>query len=413
MPQIEPEELHALTSRIVNSGVLGRSKTYGAILHYLVECSVAGKTPKEAAIAVDVLYRGADFDVAKDSIVRVHIYHLRNKINQYYAQYGKQEKYRITIPKGQYIITTSLNDEADGTGFTIAGKSLTRKSWTPWLAALACVLLLLNLLRTETEVQGELAVQQQTITTLEPWQALLDDELPILLVVGDYYIFGEVDAAGNVTRMVREFNINSPEDLPGSENSQYLDLNLTYLPTSIANAMLSVMPVLSSKAGSISVKMISELETADLADNHLVYLGYLSGVEPLLDLMFADSGLSIGATYDELVNLETNQYYIGSSGLSGDESFQDYGMVSTFPAPNGYQFLLIAGMRDEGLIHLSRQLTSPASMASLLEQVEGDGTSFEALYEVMGFDHTNFGGELVYSRALDTPVIWETRLIIQ
>ncbi|MFZ8929386.1 MAG: hypothetical protein ACO2YY_09380 [Pseudohongiellaceae bacterium] len=414
MTHIQKEELEALFERIINSGVLGRSKTYGAILRYLAECSQAGKTPKEAAIAVDVLGRDADFDVAKDSIVRVHIFHLRNKINQYYALYGKQEKFRLTIPKGQYIVTFSLNEESGKEDVSISGQPLTRNSWTPWLAALASVLLLLNLLVRDEPADSSSPVLAP-VASLQPWQSLLDDELPILIVVGDYYIFGEVDEAGNVTRMVREFNINSPEDLPAGDTGpdRFLDLDLSYLPTSVANAMLRVIPVLASKASMVSVKMMSELETADLADNHLVYLGYLSGIEPLLDLMFADSGLSIGATYDELVDLETNRYYIGSSGLSGAQSFQDYGMVSTFPAPNGNHFLLVAGMRDEGLINISRELTSLNSLATLQDNLGGQGLSFEALYEVQGFDHTNFGGELVYSRPLDTRVIWETRLINQ
>ena len=38
MSKIDNEELLALTDRIINSGVLGRSKKYGAILRYLVEC---------------------------------------------------------------------------------------------------------------------------------------------------------------------------------------------------------------------------------------------------------------------------------------------------------------------------------------------------------------------------------------
>ena len=99
MQQLDKEALYALTDRIINSGVLGRSKTYGAILRYLVECSLNGKTPKEAAIAVDVLGRDASFDVSKDSVVRVHIYHLRNKINLYYSSYGTQESYRLEIPQ--------------------------------------------------------------------------------------------------------------------------------------------------------------------------------------------------------------------------------------------------------------------------------------------------------------------------
>ena len=416
MQQLDKEALYALTDRIINSGVLGRSKTYGAILRYLVECSLNGKTPKEAAIAVDVLGRDANFDVSKDSVVRVHIYHLRNKINLYYSSYGIQESYRLEIPKGQYIITTSVNTEAEEPASSITGKPLDRPSYTPWLAALVVILLILKFVP-GNEPDGS-AVPVSTLSTIQPWQPFLDDDLPILLVIGDYYIFGEVDESGNILRMVREFDINSRGELTGFQQRQpeiasnYYNLDLSYIPVSIANAMVRLVPVLGSKVDQLSVKMMSELETADLANNHLIYLGYLSGVDTLLDLMFADSGLSIGATYDELINLETNEYYIGSSGLSGDENFQDYGMVSTFPAPNGNHFLLIAGMRDEGLVNIAQQMTSPESLAILMDTFGGETpVSFEALYEVFGFDNTNFGGELVYSRSLDTQVIWEARLI--
>lgn len=418
MTPIDNKELHALTDRIINSGVLGRSKTYGAILRYLVECSIKGETPKEAAIAVDVLGREGDFDVTRDSIVRVHIYHLRNKLNIYYSRLGKQEKYRIEIPKGQYTVTTHLNNEkAQALG--LSGKPLYRQSLTPWLIGFIILLLVINFLPLDEETAPAPSVPAPLLG-MQPWQSFFDDDLPILLVIGDYYIFGETDETGNVMRMVREFEINSSADLarfqtqnPNS-GSQYYNLDLSYIPVSIANAMARIMPVLENKADQISVKMMSNLGTADLAGSHIIYLGYLSGVNTLLDLMFADSGLSIGGTYDELINLETNEYYIGSSGLSGTESFQDYGMLSTFPAPNGNHFLLIAGMRDEGLINIARQVTEVNALESLGDSLDAEAAiSFEALYEVFGFDKTNFGGELVYSRMLDTQVIWETRLINQ
>jgi hypothetical protein len=418
MTQIDIDELHALTERIINSGVLGRSKTYGAILRYLVECSIRSDTPKEAAIAIDVLGREADFDVSKDSIVRVHIYHLRNKINLYYSRLGKQETYRIEIPKGQYIINTLLNEDKS-TGTSLTGKALDRPSYTPWLIGLVVVLLILNLLPFDDDdpVSADTALP---LLGMQPWGAFFDDDLPILLVIGDYFIFGEVDDTGNVTRMVREFDINSTEDLDRFRannpkvGDHYYNLDLSYIPISIASAMTRIMPVLEPKVDRVRVKMMSELETADLAGSHILYLGYLSGVDTLLDLMFADSGLSIGNTYDELINLETNEYFIGSSGLSGADRFQDYGMVSTFPAPNGNQFLLVAGMRDEGLVNIARVITTPDALAELSDELAPDGAnSFEALYEVLGYDKTNFGGELVYTRPLDTKVIWETRLINQ
>lgn len=419
MSKIDNQELQALTDRIINSGVLGRSKKYGAILRYLVDCSIAGQSPKEAAIAVDVLGKEADFDVSRDSIVRVHIYHLRNKLDLYYSDLGIKEKYRLDIPKGQYVITASVNEKKTGPDLSVTGKVLNRQPFTPWLFILVIVLLLLNLLTGDNEPPAE-QVTPAPVPAMQPWLAFLDDELPILLVIGNYYIFGETDDGGNVMRMVREFDINSRDDLARLQSQSpdkarnYYNLDLSYIPVSIANAMARIMPMLNDKAANIRVKMISELETADLASSHIIYLGYLSGIDSLFDLVFADSGLSIGATYDQLVNLETNENYIGSSGLSGDDSFQDYAMVSTFPAPNGNHFLMVAGMRDEGLINASQQMTDPALLRSLAETLGDEkSSSFEVLFEVFGFDKTNFGGELVYSHALDTRVIWETRLINQ
>jgi hypothetical protein len=426
MSNIQPEELQALIQRIINSGELGRSKTYTAILNYLVECSLAGNSPKEIAIAIDVLGRDADFDVAKDSIVRVHIYHLRNKLKAYYIKHGKSEQYRIDIPKGQYIITTVLNEDEikEIPPTSITGKELNRNSFTAWLAGLAVILLVVNLFVNSSSTSEPVLIIEEELASSPPalWEAILDDQNPVLIVIGDYYIFGELDEGGNVSRMVREFNINSLEDLEfekimgtaAAEN--YFNLDLSYIPTSTAFAMAQIMPMLADSADRVSVKMMSELNTVDLAENHIIYLGYLSGLGNLEDLLFASSNLYVGGTYDELFHLETNELFSSSSGLSiGEESFQDYGLLSTFPSPNGHQFILIAGMRDEGLINVSQEATDFASLQTLELSLQGVGNSeisaYEALYEVFGFDNTNFDANLVHSNTLDTDVIWETRLI--
>ena len=98
------KELLALCQRIMESGVLGRSKNYSALLEYLVQCSLSGKSPKEIEIAVDVFNRGDNFDVAADSSVRVYIHQLRKKLDVYYQSNEKDTVFRIVIPKGQYTI---------------------------------------------------------------------------------------------------------------------------------------------------------------------------------------------------------------------------------------------------------------------------------------------------------------------
>ena len=98
------EELNALCKRIIKSGILGRSKHYPALLKYIAQCSLSGKTPKEIELAVEVLNRGEDFNVSVDSTVRVYVHQLRKKLDSYYESYEREVAYRIVIPKGQYTI---------------------------------------------------------------------------------------------------------------------------------------------------------------------------------------------------------------------------------------------------------------------------------------------------------------------
>jgi hypothetical protein len=419
---VEHSELKALCERIIKSGELGRSRTYAAILEYLVEHAITGTTPKEISIAMDVLGREADFDVGKDSIVRVHIYHLRSKLNAYFARQGEHEKYRIDIPKGQYMLVVSENLQAAPVveappATSVTGQPLARTNYTPYLAAAAIGLLLLNLILPRDQ---DAAVSASPFAETTLWQPFLDDSLPVLILIGDYYIMGEADEGGNINRMVREFDVNSATELSTKqaqgEMPQYRNLDLAYAPTSTPKALARVMQVFDGQGARVQVKMMSELSTNDLVGHHIIYLGYLSGLQSLSDLMFAASGLAIGITYDELINLDTDTLYTSSSGLSvGEASYRDYGMLSSFPAPSGSRYLLLAGMRDEGLVNLAEEVTDTASLTEL-DNTVGEGESraveaFEALYEVRGYDNTNFDANLVYSNILDTDVLWETRLI--
>lgn len=425
MDVIEPEELRALVQRIIASGVLGRSKTYAAILHYLVECSISGETPKEAAIAVDVLGREADFDVAKDSIVRVHVYHLRNKLEQYFARQGREEKYRLEIPKGQYVVTTRLNTPEPAPAAEAESHVPPRRSrLVPLLAGLAALLLLLNLLyivRDEEDAGPHAGVVSQP-----PWRAVFDDDTPILFVIGDYFIFGELDDAGNVRRLVREFDINSAEDLDTlmmidpSLADEYYNLGLTYLPNGIAPALMDIMPLFHDQGRRVSVKMMSALNASDLTANHVVYLGYISGLDILADLVFGGSGLAVGATFDELRNRATGQLYVSDSGIQNTGGqYRDYGLLSTFPSPRGHQVIIVAGMRDAGLVNVAQQVSLEGSLDAILAEVreslaesgeaQPPGLAWEALFEVYGFDHTNFDARMVYASRLATERIWSGR----
>src|SRR5688572_2748099 len=102
VPIPDAEQLRASAERIRASGVLGRSPLMQKLFDFLIECSLAGRAPKEIEVAVDALGRGADFDVTQDAMVRVYVHKLRRKLEEYYAGPGARDAQRLTIPKGEY-----------------------------------------------------------------------------------------------------------------------------------------------------------------------------------------------------------------------------------------------------------------------------------------------------------------------
>lgn len=416
MDSIKADELYGLVQRIIASGALGRSNTYAKILEYLLECTFSGTTPKEVTIAIDVLGRDSDFDVANSSVVRVYVYHLRNKLKAYHAKYGKNENYRIVIPKGRYILTAVPNDDIEQQPEEENTNKATLFSphLSLWVFLLIAVLLSANLLLKFAPTPSDHSVKAHYPSL---WHGIIKDDEPILLVTGDYYIFGELDESGNVRRMIREFSLNSPDDLKNDQRfnldkrKRYVDIGLTYVPTSTPFALAQVLKLLGERSAGVKVKMMSELSTADLLGNHIIYIGYLSGLGKMEKLVFASSNLYLGSSYDELHNFESNERYTSNSAFAMSKlGFQDYGMVSTFSSPGRHRFVVIAGMRDQGLINAAQQVTDFVRLSALEKQLgidpTGSETAYEALFEVVGFDNTNVDAKLVYSSALDIDTDW-------
>jgi hypothetical protein len=232
-------------------------------------------------------------------------------------------------------------------------------------------------------------------------------------VVGDYYIFGETDASMNVTRMIREFAINSHRELEQYTQDhpevadRYMDLGLTYLPTSVAPAMRELMPILSSAGKRVRVVLASEMTPDLLTRSDIVYVGYLSGLGLLQRIVFAGSQFAIGDTYDELIDRKTGRHYISQSSSlwRGDPSYRDYGYFSTFSGANGNRVVIVAGTRDVALTNTAEAVARPQSVDQLTRQA-GARHDFEALYEVYGMEGTNVDSKLLTTVPLNTTAIW-------
>lgn len=75
-----------------------------ALLRYLVDQALAGGGVKEYAVGIEVFGRNAaSYHTGDDPIVRVQVGRLRAKLADYYADAGRHDPLRITIPLGTYL----------------------------------------------------------------------------------------------------------------------------------------------------------------------------------------------------------------------------------------------------------------------------------------------------------------------
>ncbi len=430
--QADAQSLREQAQKIASSGALGRSRSYSRLLEFLVDCASAGRTPKELEIAMEVFGKGADFDPSQDSMVRVYAHNLRQKLEHYYATDGRTEPLQIALARGEYrvsllpgtpvveppaVVATPAPPVVEAAPEAAVVAAVPRMRWRS-LAAMVGVLALGVLLGVGLAVSRERAPPTAAAIAASPiWKGLLDDDMPILIVVGDYYIFGERNEHGDVDRLVRDFNVGSRNDLDDLMRrdpklaSKYMNLDLTYLPTGSAYALVDVLRVLYSTEKPVHVVSMSEMSDGDLKSSHIVYLGYISGLGKLEDFVFASSSLAIGYTYDELRNTETGEMYASEAGMpETNRNYRDYALISTFPGPGGNQFVIVAGTRDAGMMQAAHALSDPMFMKSI-EQARpdaksGEPPSFDMLYEVTGYGRMNLDARLVHSGKLNYREIW-------
>ncbi len=403
------EFLHE-AQRIRAAGALGRSAQLQKLFDFLVSCRTTGRVPKEVEVAIDCFQRSPDAEAAQDATVRVTAHKLRRRLEEFYQAAG--EAPRLTIPRGEYRLALlppapAGADAQPAATPAPAWRALlprTRREWIAGSLVAAALIAALAMLVRET---GTSARQQAWVHASPLWGPVLADSLPVQLVLGDYYILGERDERGDIRRLVREFDINSRQQLAQrmqadpAAAARYADMNLGYLPTSSAHALREVLPVVMASGKPVMLTLASELDPATLKSTHVVYLGYLSGLGMLEDLMFSASRYSLGGSYDELVDSVTGAARISEAGAPHPAGvrYLDYAYVAALPGPGGHTHVLIAGTRDVGLMHAAGVAADPGRQQELARQL-GRGGPFEALYEVQGLNGIDVQGALLEASAV-------------
>ncbi|MEJ0006498.1 MAG: hypothetical protein WDM77_09070 [Steroidobacteraceae bacterium] len=418
------ESLQALADRIRATGALGRSQLIQKLFDFLIECSTTGRAPKETEVAIEVFGKDVGFDVAQDAMVRVYVHKLRRKLEEYYSAAGRSDPFQLNIPKGAYRIVildrdalSPAVDVAEQVPAMAVEEAAVAHAAAParrWLRPTLIASLVINLLLVGAlfwySHRGPLA---NPVLENPLWSRMLAADRPLLVVLGDYYIFAETDKNMEVQRLVREFSINSAGDLDQYLKlhpefaDHYQDMQLNYLPTSAAYALKDLMPLLAGAGARTRVVLASELTPQMLKSSNVVYIGYLSGMGMLSDLVFSGSRFDVGESFDVLIDRASGKKYISQAALPvpGEQTYHDFGYFATFAGPSGNQITIIAGTRDVAVMATAESITHADSLQQLSVR-SGNVRSFDALYDVFAMNGTNLNDTLLLTGKIDTARIW-------
>jgi len=407
--------------RIRGSGALGASGRLVELFEYLVARSGEERSPKEAEIALAVFGKTDADSMRDDPVARVYIHRLRKRLDEFYLRHGLPGGVRLDIPKGDYrIVCTdpSASPAAAAMGSSIqaadgrdAAAGQSRKPRWGMIAAAAAALLVAGNIGAWALIANKPATEA-TIADTPMWSEIARSERPLLVVVGDYYMFGEYENQVSLKRLIRDFAINSKEDLihryrdDPKQFDRYSDVALQYLPASAAYALTDLAPIMKS-GREVQVVLASELTPDKLKSSDIIYVGLLSGMGALRDPVFAQSKFRFGESFDEIIDGTSGKRYVSEAFVAApsDTMYRDYGFFSTFRGPTGNRIAILSGSRDTAVMGVAEKLTQVASLEKLQEKFT-TAEDFEALFEVKGQKHVNLETHVLASYALNSPSIW-------
>lgn len=408
------DQLAEAAEKFRASGLLGKPGTLSRLFDFLLVRTLAGDAPKEIEIALEVFGKSPTFDVSQDAVVRVYVHKLRRRLDDFHAKSGDPLIGKLAIPKGEYriVLEPPVQALASATGDEARVAAQTTRSWM-WVALALVAGLAIGAVIASIVSRSALDPGLRTVRANSIWAPVLQDDVPITIVVGDYYVLGENDPNGGVRRLVREFNINSYRDfleyaeLDPELTQKYRNLNLTYLPTSSAFVLQDIAPILGRRKR-VNVTLMSNFDVSLLKSTHVIYVGFVSGLGILGDAVFAASRVSPGGSFDELVDATTNTTYLSTAMplQGGDASYRDYAYFSTFEGPAGHRVFVIAGTRDSGLRQIGEILSEPEKLEELSTKA-AEATQLEALYEVYGVAQASIKAKLLFASPMRDVNVWD------
>lgn len=340
---------------IFNSAEFKKSPRYQELLRFLVNESIAGRSPKEFTIATEVFGKDASFSSKDDPIVRVYVNNLRKKLEHFYLTSNKSYPYHISIPTGHYAVEfVATPPEQQKTRILLLQKKFISVLSTIGIFALGFFFAHFFVSRTSTSK-----------FPLHVWNNYIHStDRQTLIVVGDYFFLRSIK---NPEIYYRDIAINSLDDYRAlirrdpSFAQQYAPSDFTFLRTSAIWGIVPIEELFHNLGKPYSIKLASQFTVDDFKKNNVVFLGSfktlykLSQFFPTLGVQYTIVPPSI-RVYDAR---KDTTYTFVPDNLQGGNYERDYAVIIKSMGPDGSNLLFLLGFSESGIILAAQMVCNP------------------------------------------------------
>lgn len=376
-----------IVERIIASKSFGRSGTYANLLKYLLHCSLNKNIPKETTIASEVFGKES-FDPSQSTLIRVYAYNLRKKITKYYENEGLNDIIKLKIPKGSYEVK-----------FIEKAKPVKKKKTftKPWALAIILSFLLITLLFNYSK--------KDNVAKTDLWSNLLSSKKNTMLVLGDLFIYNEIDSISGKSKTVRDPSINSKEEFElfklnsTKKGIAFKPLSYAFYIRNSVNWVKDLGKVFYSSKKDFVIRNMSRFNPKELSDNNIIVVGMLKTFGLFKDYLNKENyTVTKGSIIYTDKNTGKKQIYKANG--DADAYHTDYAIILKVPGPNNNSIYLFGGIWDTGASQSLKNFTNHKLAKQLentmLEKFGKVPENYKILLEVSGIDRMELNSKILH-----------------
>lgn len=397
---LSEEAKRKILENILESEGFKSSDTYKKLLTYLFEASLRNEDPKEITIAINVFNKGTDFNPAEDSSVRVYASNLRKKLDHFYANEGKEDKYRIKIPKGHYKLEFV---PATSKVRKVMGMYNKKIVWS----LVGLVVLLAGIAFYSSIKLSILKSTSSDIVNNPVWLNITESPNPKLIVLGNDLFFLEI-LDGEET-IVRKHYVNTKEEFEQykAAHPDKKIIGITpypFFPKIDISTIPILVKILKAK-DKLILKASSELSATDLLENDIIFLGSFRSLHFLRYLLrdtLTEYSSDPENMYIRFREKDTTLTF-RQSGEPGLEHI-DYCLFRKIPGPNKNTIYLFISFFEAGISVATQYMLDENNLNNLEEMMKKKfgymPEYFDVLFESRGYSRTAFKTSIEYMRPI-------------